>query len=614
MEAAAHAGAVLAAGPEVHVQAGGGGAGGSKNYDVGGGGGGLGWRNNIPVTPGESYTVVVGKGGVHGVSSGDGGDSYFLSPETVLGGGGRGGNWTWYNGGRFVGQGGGNGGQTAGANIVAHAGGGAGGYTGDGGDAHNNCAGSPGEGGGGGAGQDSGVYWGMRGNGGGGVGIYGQGENGKGGGNVIWLPNDGGNMSDWKNYTGPDPGKGGSPAHNTGTDGTKGSTETSKPWSGGNGNGGFPGGGGGQQEGGSSTDNNAEGTPGRGGGGAVRIIWGQGRAFPNTRAGKDECGDGEVFVPPTLNSAGSIPASSTDGGTISVTGASKTDGTLSSKLQYNWHRSSRSDNSVSSLGWSTSNSTVVSDAYSRYWSEVRAKDTEGNRSVIKETNDCTIELPAPPPSPSPSPNPYDCGEGTWSGPQNPGVWSGVKVANLSAGSTFEVGGGYYSNDYVQYAAFFTKNGSTLQVLGSGKWQNEGSELVTWSRGGRCSVRLTANDEVHGVAVTIRHTQTDGSGFGNSLTSSTGRGDGSKTSFLGSYCRGNHSIIACHAGCVFDRTGHYVWGEPSGSGWAQYGDNYIKLFVKYYSVDGTPGTSTYFYSDERSKIVAVAGKNVGQARI
>ena len=270
------------------VCVGGGGAGGSKNYKVGGGGGGLGWRNNIPVTPGQRYTVVVGTGGVHGRSSGNGGDSYFLSPQTVLGGGGLGGNNGYNNGGRFVGQGGGRGGKTAGANIVAHGGAGAGGYTGNGGDAHNNCAGSPGEGGGGGAGQDSGVHWGMRGNGGGGVGIYGQGANGKGGGNVIWYPNDNPSRNNWKNYCGPNPGRGGSPAYNTGTDGTYGSTETRRPWGGGNGNGGFPGGGGGQQEGGQSNNNNAEGTPGRGGGGAVRILWGKGRAFPKTKVGKNE--------------------------------------------------------------------------------------------------------------------------------------------------------------------------------------------------------------------------------------------------------------------------------------------------------------------------------------
>ena len=271
------------------VCVGGGGAGGSKNYMVGGGGGGLGWRNNIPVTPGQNYKVVVGKGGVHGQSSGNGGDSYFLNTSTVLGGGGKGGNNGHKNGGGFVGQGGGRGGQTAGANIVAHGGAGAGGYTGAGGDANNNSAGSPGQGGGGGAGQDSGVYWGMRGNGGGGVGIYGQGASGKGGGNVVWTPNnDQSDWSKWLNYCGANPGKGGSPGHGTGTDGTKGSTERTRPWSGGNGNGGFPGGGGGQQEGGQSNNNNAEGTPGRGGGGAVRILWGPGRAFPSTKVGKGE--------------------------------------------------------------------------------------------------------------------------------------------------------------------------------------------------------------------------------------------------------------------------------------------------------------------------------------
>jgi hypothetical protein len=38
---------------------GGGGGGGSPSYYKGGGGGGLGYKNNISVTPGASYTVVV---------------------------------------------------------------------------------------------------------------------------------------------------------------------------------------------------------------------------------------------------------------------------------------------------------------------------------------------------------------------------------------------------------------------------------------------------------------------------------------------------------------------------------------------------------------------------
>lgn len=39
------------------------GGGGGGTYTINGGGGGLGWKNNIPVTPGQSYTVVVGAGG-----------------------------------------------------------------------------------------------------------------------------------------------------------------------------------------------------------------------------------------------------------------------------------------------------------------------------------------------------------------------------------------------------------------------------------------------------------------------------------------------------------------------------------------------------------------------
>lgn len=40
------------------------GGGGGSTYHYGGSGGGLGWTNDIPVTPGNSYTVVVGDGGL----------------------------------------------------------------------------------------------------------------------------------------------------------------------------------------------------------------------------------------------------------------------------------------------------------------------------------------------------------------------------------------------------------------------------------------------------------------------------------------------------------------------------------------------------------------------
>ena len=46
-----------------------------------GGGGGLGWKNNISVTPGQSYTVVVGAGGQNRANQ----HSYFINTATVMG-------------------------------------------------------------------------------------------------------------------------------------------------------------------------------------------------------------------------------------------------------------------------------------------------------------------------------------------------------------------------------------------------------------------------------------------------------------------------------------------------------------------------------------------------
>ena len=71
----------------VCVGAGGKGGAGTAGGDYGsGGGGGLGWKNNIAVVAGNSYTVVVGAGS--STLGANGGDSYFVNTSTVKGGGG----------------------------------------------------------------------------------------------------------------------------------------------------------------------------------------------------------------------------------------------------------------------------------------------------------------------------------------------------------------------------------------------------------------------------------------------------------------------------------------------------------------------------------------------
>ena len=174
----------------VNVVCVGGGGGGRTDGDLrGGGGGGLGWKNNISVIPGTTYTVVVGFGGTPNIS---GGDSYFINASTVAGLGGISGVISGLGGG-YVGDGGGNGGSGIGQGgglwsfANGGAGGGAGGYAGNGGDAQaGGTVGGAGSGGGGGGGQSRWFDWaggsgsGLRARpaGGGGVGIQGQGTSG----------------------------------------------------------------------------------------------------------------------------------------------------------------------------------------------------------------------------------------------------------------------------------------------------------------------------------------------------------------------------------------------------------------------------------------------------
>lgn len=147
--------------------------GGGSGRSYGGGGGGLGYRNNIAVTPGSSYTVVVG---------GSDSTSYFINTSTVRGGGAS----TSLPGG-YTGDGGGSGGVGM-YNWVA-GGAGAGGYAGNGGDGvYDNTPGNPGNGGGGGSGGGGTAFtyccgytvFYYPGNGGG-TALFGQGASGAGG-------------------------------------------------------------------------------------------------------------------------------------------------------------------------------------------------------------------------------------------------------------------------------------------------------------------------------------------------------------------------------------------------------------------------------------------------
>jgi len=279
---------------KVSVVAVGGGGGGATQG--GGGGGGLGYKNNITVTPGNSYIVVVGNGGngsylchySYGCST-NGEQSYFSSVCTVRAGGGVKGNNNSSNsgvcGGTYTGDGGGNGGKGSGYGVnraclggtaVASGGGGAGGYSGNGGNGYNNGdarssyyrPGVPvtnGAGGGGGGGYGGWFTGGMNydygGGGGGGVGIFGQGSNGTAA------------------YSYGGGGAGGS-------SGSAGSNANAYGYGNGGGYGGGGGGGGGVYEAGCWPVANYLVWGGSGGSGAVRIVWpGDTRQFPSTSVG-----------------------------------------------------------------------------------------------------------------------------------------------------------------------------------------------------------------------------------------------------------------------------------------------------------------------------------------
>ena len=256
------------------VAVGGGGSGSdSSYYQQGGGGGGLGYKNNIAVIPGNSYTVQVGIGGGRGGSVSNGGDSFMTNDQNeviVAGNGGKSGNsdttstspyvgFTVHPGGTFVGDGGGRGGGGGayGGPNGYNSGGGAGGYSGIGGNGGSGTMGTQHTAGSGGGGGGGGLLGGNAYScGGGGVGLLGEGNNGAAG----------------RTASGGSGGCGGG-GGSSGGNGAQGGHSPSKGGTGGQ----YGGGGTGQYAGGSRN------AWGYGGAGAVRIIWGEGRSFPSTK-------------------------------------------------------------------------------------------------------------------------------------------------------------------------------------------------------------------------------------------------------------------------------------------------------------------------------------------
>ena len=216
----------------------GGGGGGSMSNNSGtvssSGGGGLGWKNNISVTPGQTYTVRAGGSGF-GINTSQGarqawggGDSWFDSPSVVRGGGGETGTGGSPAGGTYTGDGGGNGGSGYYGNSSD--GGGAAGYTGNGG------------GGSYGALPDANSGGGAAGFRGGGVSPYGKGTT------ATSRSGNGSYSTSWQSY------------------------------------------GGGYGSSGSSGNSIGGGT------GCVRIIWGDGRAFPDTNVATSDSSNRETVT------------------------------------------------------------------------------------------------------------------------------------------------------------------------------------------------------------------------------------------------------------------------------------------------------------------------------
>ena len=249
----------------------------------GAGGGALAYKNNITVVPGANYNIQVGAPGYNiggaGSNNGTSGtlSQFVSSGATVVAEGGVTGSTT-----RATQQGqydgGGDGGYSY--NGGGYSGGGAGGYSGNGGDAEIGYTVGPDANSGAGAGGD----WAY--NGGGGVGVLGKGTTGSSG-------------------------SGGGGGGSGGTAGIAQGTENAASVTGGTYGGGFTG----RWEG------------NQGGPGAVRVIWGANRQFPDTNTADVSSSAGGSNTTFVLDESGKGNDVEVDGATLNAAGYWEFDGT-----------------------------------------------------------------------------------------------------------------------------------------------------------------------------------------------------------------------------------------------------------------------------------------------
>ena len=250
------------------VCVGGGGRNGVANSGQAGAGGGLAYRNDISVTPGTTAAVVVGgpgnRSGNNGLTGGT--SSFTYAGVTTSATGGEGGSGTesdetgargGFPDGTFDGGGTGGQGGVDPQNEGGPGGGGAAGYLGGGGNGASAFLSST-------TGEDNGE--GGSGGGGGGGGKGGRSEQGGGGGGGVGL-----NGIGRSGYGGLGSGSG-SEVGRAGSGGSGGGNGSNSQGANGGSGGNYGGGHGGSQ---------SSGTGGDAGRGAVRIIWGTGRRFPD---------------------------------------------------------------------------------------------------------------------------------------------------------------------------------------------------------------------------------------------------------------------------------------------------------------------------------------------
>lgn len=303
---------------------------------------------------------------------------------------------------------------------------------------------------------------------------------------------------------------------------------------------------------------------------------------------------------PTLVSPGYLPNDANNNEVITLNGASKTDGDAPAQLQFRWIFVDRATGAETSGPYQTygknNRNLTINASWMSVKAEVQVVDTNGlsdgpqftNTTLINE--DLTI-----------------CGTGQATNPIYPFISTGTASGYKSVTFNTNIPRGTTGTLYLCWCGFADSNNANW---GNGRFHASG-QTTGYERniGGSYTVSCQSNVNIKVIWFVLKVENVGMFTGGSNSNSNYGYGQQPEYFKIRGKCVGSSSHIVWIAANSFQEYNAHVHLGDLGPGWANFGNNYCRMYIKFFDQYGHPDISGYCQSSHSDKIVQVAGTHM-----